>query len=183
CVRSGYNSKPGDPTGRTESGFYKVHAPSVKLPAAIMNGDEQLLLTAFNEGEIVSIGDTFENDGKYNPSRGLTFTREDWLQTIREKGSINKVMTDKYGLYVRINPMTKGGSKNDDVTEFRHTLIEADSGSKEEQYGRILKIGLPITAIIDSMGRSIHSWVRIDAKSLVEYEQRVAILHKFCLES
>ena len=184
CVRSGYKSKPGDPIGRTESGFYRTHAPAAKLPDPILNGDEQLLLAAFNEGEIVAIGDTFENErGEHHPTRGLTFTREDWLQMIREKGSINKSMSDKHGLYIRINPMVKGGSKNDDVTEFRHALIEADTGSKEEQYGKIQKIGLPITAVIDSMGRSIHAWVRIDAKSQVEYEHRVAILHKFCLES
>jgi hypothetical protein len=184
CVRSGYKSKPGDPIGRTENGFYRTHAPAAKLPDPIMDGDEQLRLAAFNEGEIVAIADTFENEkGEHHPTKGLTFTREDWLQMIREKGSINKSMSDKHGLFIRINPMIKGGSKNDDVVEFRHALIEADSGSKEEQYGRLLKIGLPITAIIDSMGRSIHGWVRIDAKSQVEYEHRVAILHKFCLES
>jgi hypothetical protein len=184
CVRSGYKSKPGDPIGRTESGFYRTHAPAAKLPDPILNGDEQLLLAAFNEGEIVAIGDTFESErDERHPAKGLTFTREDWLQMIREKGSINKSMSDKHGLYIRINPMVKGGSKNDDVTEFRHALIEADTGSKEEQYGKTQKMGLPITAIIDSMGRSIHAWVRIDAKSQVEYEHRVAILHKFCLES
>jgi hypothetical protein len=102
CVRSGYKSSPGDPTGsggRTESGFSKVHAPSVKLREPIMDGDKQLLLTAFNEGEIVSIADTWQNEqGERDPSKGLTFTREDWLNDIANRGSINRVLSDEHGL-------------------------------------------------------------------------------------
>lgn len=69
------------------------------------------------------------------------------------------------------------------VTSFRHALIEADKGSKESQLGALRKIGLPITAIIDTAGKSIHGWVRIDASTREEYRKRVALLHEFCRES
>jgi hypothetical protein len=85
CVRSGYKSKPGDPIGRTESGFHRTHAPPTPLPNPILNGDEQLLLAAFNEGEIISIADTNENEkGEHNPSKGVTLPREHWLESRAE---------------------------------------------------------------------------------------------------
>jgi len=87
------------------------------------------------------------------------------------------------GLYIRINPVIEDGSENEHVTAFRHALIEADTGDKETQLGALRKIGLPVTAIIDSGGKSVHFWVRIDAKDQKEYAERVELLHQFCKQS
>jgi RecA-family ATPase len=86
-------------------------------------------------------------------------------------------------VYVRVNPMEKHGKSDDEVQGYRHCLVEADKGTKEEQLGAIRKLELPISAIIDSGGKSVHAWVRIDAKNEEEYVERVALVHKFCKES
>lgn len=45
------------------------------------------------------------------------------------------------------------------------------------------RLGLPITAIIDSGKKSVHAWVRIDAKTREEYDEKVALIHQFCSQS
>jgi regulatory protein RepA len=107
-------------------------------------------------------------------------TAKEWLQEIDERGGINKIFTDRNGIFIRINPMVDGGSSDDEVAAFRHVLVECDQGTKEEQLGAIRKLGLPVTAIIDSGKRSIHAWLRIDARSIEEYRERVAQIFAYC---
>jgi hypothetical protein len=208
AVRQGYESKPGEPIGRGTQyrrpqarqapKFRTIQTAPEELPEYNPPGDRALIEAAFEPGELVWIGDTFENEeGERNPDYGVSLARESWLSDISQRGEINKVMSDQYGLYVRVNPMRrpteeeltqakeKGTSIPLDrlVTDFRHCLIEADRGSKESQLGALRKIGLPITAIIDPGGRSVHFWVRIDAKDWEEYRERVTLLHQFCRES
>jgi RecA-family ATPase len=208
AIQSAYSRPPREPIGRGTQysrpqprrtpKFKKIETAPEKLPDYIEDGDRALIEAAFEPGELVWIGDTNGNeDGTRSPDYGVAFTREDWLSDISQRGAINKVMGDQYGLYVRVNPMRlpteeeqKEAKANNQsipldtlVTSFRHCLIEADKGDKEAQLGAIKKIGLPIAAIIDSGGRSIHGWVRIDAKDREEYRERVALLHEFCRES
>jgi RecA-family ATPase len=208
CVRQGYQSKPGEPIGRgtqytrlparpTAPKFKKIETAPEELPDYIADGDRALMEAAFEPGEFICIGDTFENEqGEISPTRGNSFTREDFLGWLAEK-PINKWFTDKNGLFVRINPMRPPTDEEERearkkgyaipldtyVTSFRHALIEADKGDKESQLGALRRIGLPITATIDSAGRSVHAWVRIDASTREEYRERVALLHQFCRES
>lgn len=166
--------------------FKKIETEPEELPDYMPNGDRALIEAAFEPGELVWIGDTNANeDGTRSPDYGVAFTREDWLSDISQRGAINKVMSDKYGLFVRVNPMrhpteeetTEAKEKQTSipldrlVTSFRHCLIEADKGDKEAQLGALRKIGLPITAIIDTAGKSIHAWVRIDASTREEYRE------------
>ena len=78
--------------------------------------------------------------------------------------------------------MTKGGAKNEDVTAFRHVLVEFDrddkgtSIPKEQQFAAILASGLPVSALIDSGNKSLHAWVRVDAPDATEYRRRVDII-------
>jgi len=113
CVRQGYESKPGDPIGhgtrysnrpqpRRTPKFKKIETEPEELPAYIEDGDRILMETAFEPGEYICIGDTFENEeGEINPTRGKTFTREDFLGWLAEK-PINRHWTTKDGLFVRI---------------------------------------------------------------------------------
>ena len=96
-------------------------------------------------------------------------TAAEWNERVEKKGGIDRVFGTKLGLYLRINPMTKGGSKDADVTEFRHALVEFDRDKdgkpipKAEQYRRIIESGLPVAALIDSGNKSLHAIVRVDA--------------------
>jgi RecA-family ATPase len=162
--------------------FRKVETEPEQLPDHLENGWKLLLECAFEPGEYVAIGDTFEDDGRYVPDKGLTFTREDWLEYFSNQKNLRNGVASyggEHGLFIRVNPVCDGGSKNNDVTAFRHVLVECDRGAKEAQLGAIRKIGLPITAIIDSGGKSVHAWVRIDAKDANEYRDRVETLYAF----
>lgn len=202
AINSAYRGEQRDSISRRtqqrKPKFRKIETAPEELPEYIPDGDRALIEAAFEPGELVWIGDTFENEeGERNPDYGVPLTRESWLSDISQRGEINKVMGDQYGLYVRVNPMrrpteeelTEAKEKKTSipldrlVTSFRHALIEADKGSKESQLGALRRIGLPITAIIDSGGRSVHAWVWIGAKDREEYRQRVALLHQFCRES
>ena len=107
------------------------------------------------------------------------------------------------GVYVRVNPFPLRGEfedeaegseasasdaneggfveklryNEDNVAEFRHTLIEWDDCSKELQLGRLIASGLPLAAIVDSGGKSLHGIVRVDAADKAEYDERVRMIH------
>jgi hypothetical protein len=157
----------------------------VKLPEPIPDGLAELLITAFKPAEFVSIGPGVFTDGRVQCPTGKTF-KVDWLLGYLSKKSINEMFPHSIcpdGLFIRVNPMRQDtGSDSDsdkDVSVFRHTLLEFDSGEKGVQYGSLLESGLPLTAIIDSGGASIHGWVRVDAPDAKEYKRRVALIYRF----
>jgi RecA-family ATPase len=149
------------------------------------DGFRSLIMTAFREGEGVCIAPTREHeDGSRTPERGVTLTREQWLDKLQKKGSIQRIYSTKEGLFLRVNPMKKGGQgRNEDVTAFRHVLVEFDRDSqgqdipKELQLGSIIHSGLPITAILDSGNKSVHAWVKVDAANVEEYNARVDVVY------
>ncbi|MEY2598389.1 MAG: hypothetical protein RLZZ142_648 [Verrucomicrobiota bacterium] len=152
----------------------------IPLPSPIAGGFLRMMELCFLPEEFVSIAQTDVETEK--PSSGMTRTREKWEQAYREKSGIEwEVLScdyNKLGLYIRVNPMKKGGATNDDVTAFRHVLVEFDrdkSGSaipKAVQFGILTRSGLPITTITDSGNKSLHAWVRVDAKDATEYRDR-----------
>jgi putative DNA primase/helicase len=78
----------------------------------------------------------------------------------------------KTGVFVRVNPMRNNGTRNEDVTAFRHVLIECDDAPKPLQWAAIVASGLPVSVVVDSGGKSLHAWVRVDAENSEEYRQR-----------
>lgn len=59
------------------------------------------------------------------------------------------------------------------VKRFAFAVIEFDKLSIEEQVAFWAGAKLPVVALIDSGGKSIHGWVRIDAADADEWEERV----------
>lgn len=156
-------------------------ATPLPVPAPIEGGFESFILAAFEEGEGICISRARETDDEdVVPTVGVTLTREDWLERVRRKGGIEKVESGKLGLYVRMNPMKPLCEKalNEDVTAFRHVLVEFDTDSegvnipKEKQFGMMVASDLPITAVIDSGNKSLHAWVRVDAENAEQYKER-----------
>ena len=153
------------------------------LPAPIDDGVLKLLDAAFHAEEQVSIAPASENeDGDIVPRRGVTMTARQWRERVLVKGGIDRCFTTRLGLFLRINPVTEGGARNEDVTSFRHALVEFDRDDKgapipkEAQFGAIMASGLPVTAVLDSGNKSIHAWVRVDAPDAGEYRRRVDIV-------
>ncbi len=161
----------------------RIPPAPVPLPDPIEGGFARLIETCFRAEEQVAIAPATENeDGDIVPKRGVTMTARLWQERAQAKGGIDKCFTTKLGLFMRVNPMTEGGARNEDVTAFRHVLVEFDRDDngeripKELQYGAIVASGLPVSAVIDSGNKSVHAWVRVDAPDASEYRRRVEIV-------
>jgi len=171
----------GSPPPRNGNGMHRPPTmPPLALPPPLENGFVRLLDACFDDGEYVAIAPAAENeDGTVAPRRGVTLTAAAWKERVRAKGGIDRCFGTRLGLFVRINPMRKDGSRNEDVTAFRHVLVEFDGGPggvplpKEEQHAAIRASGLPVSALIDSGNKSLHAWVRVEAADERTYRQRV----------
>ena len=150
-----------------------------ELPRPIKNGAVELLRVAFNEGENVRIVmSTLEDNESGRPANeGTTLDREWWLERLIKLGGNLDSYDKKGGIFIGINPMTVKGCRDEHVTKFRHVLVEFDSiETLEEQWHLVNEAKLPCTAVITSGNKSLHAWVRVDAKNLAEYEQRRKLL-------
>src|SRR5574344_1318354 len=81
------------------------------------------------------------------------------------------------GAWIRHNPST--GSRDENVVRFDHVLVESDSLSIEEQKKLLINLKLPITALIESGGKSVHALVKVQAKDAQEYDQRAKFLFDY----
>lgn len=153
-----------------------------KLPSPIENATIQFLKSSFREGEYVSITNDSEpiGEGKHRiVSRGTTKTREAWLLWFESRKGF---LDCDGGAWVRVNPVSECGSTDKDVTDYRHCLVEFDDLDHLKQWQAIRQSDLPVSAVIDSAGKSLHAWVRVDAKSKEEYDQRVEKVYSFLAE-
>ncbi|MBX7210177.1 MAG: helicase RepA family protein [Verrucomicrobiaceae bacterium] len=161
----------------------KPRPQPIPVPPPIEGGFTKVLETCFKPEEHVSIAPATEDeDGGIIPKRGVSLSVRDWLKKVQEKGGIERCFSTPLGLFIRVNPVNPGGTRNEDVTSFRHVLVEFDRDDKgqpipkEDQYGAIVASGLPVSAVIDSANKSLHAWVRVEAPDAAEYRRRVDIV-------
>ena len=78
------------------------------------------------------------------------------------------------GAWIRINPFTPDDFTGTDgaVSNYRHVLVEFDKKAKDEQVAIFQQSNLPISLLVDSGGKSIHAWVRVDAQTKEQWEER-----------
>ena len=169
--------RPVEPLDITRVTFKKPPAPLTKPDPA---GSEfrRFLEACFSQGETICICDNVsEEDGRPLTS-GSFITREEWLSRHDQPGA-GILSPSRNGVFVRINPFKPNlysGSDND-VSAYRHVLVEMDERPKAEQEKVLRDTGMPITALIDSGGKSIHAWVRVDARDRKEWEERRDIIY------
>ena len=156
----------------------------VPLPTPVFDGFTDLLEAAFEPGEKVCIA-SFQEDANtgenLGPTAGTSLPREKWIERYKaKKGDMGRIMgKGVHGMLMRINPMDGEGVSDQNVTSFRHVLVEWDKDlegnliSKEEQLGMILGSNLPVSAVIDSGNKSVHAWVKVDAENREQYDDRV----------
>jgi RecA-family ATPase len=170
------------PAQASKSRRYDLNKGAI-LPEPVPDGTRALLRAAFQPGEGIRIAQARTgDDGRELPKdAGTVLTLEDWLTRLdKVNGDPNKFMrtTDRNGIFVTLNPMKPDGKSDKDVTAFRHALIEFDNLSASEQWDLIHQSRIPCTAVISSGGKSLHAWVRVDAKDRAEYDQRVKLLYE-----
>lgn len=155
-----------------------------ELPEPIDDGARVIVQTLFEPGEgirIVNAKLDDEKGGEVPDGSGPCLSREEWLRKLdKANGNPNSIFSSskKTGIYIAINPLKVGGSKDTDVTAYRHALVEFDDGlSPEEQFNLYLKSKIPCAAIIYSGGKSVHAWVKVGAGNRQEYDERVKQLY------
>lgn len=125
--------------------------------------NDSILQTLFKPDDKVFIGDRHESD--------TIKTATEWI-TFFSNGGITAP-------FIIINPLngipspTKSGDKmtlrgDANVATPRHCLGEFDNLSKEDQIRFWCAIKLPIVALIDSGGKSIHAWIDVQKLPNVE---------------
>lgn len=87
------------------------------------------------------------------------------------------------GAWVRLNPLDGEGVRNENVTEFRYALVECDDMPQAKQLALIRALNLPCAAIVDSGGKSVHAVVKVGARDLAEYRERVDFLFRTCMDN
>ena len=132
----------------------------VELPAPLSDGTRRHLAATFEPEDMVSI------------------VRANGRGEVASGGALQLATDDvdewPHGTFVRVNPMTGAGRSDADVVRFRHVLLEGDKSDKRTQYAAIVASGLPVSVVVDSGGKSIHAWVRVDAANAEEYRDRGA---------
>lgn len=127
-----------------------------------------LLDTLYSPKEILFMGERFDTDVR---------TVEQWRKRIEQSGT--------EGLpHIIPNPVT-GKEENGKsgkpsfrcdaaISSFRFAVVEFDNLSKEEQFAFWATIPLPVAALIDSGGKSIHGWIATEGiRSAIEWTKLV----------
>lgn len=173
-----YSTPKPEPKAKKPS--YTIDKPTA-LPDPLEDQTRRFLMSVFCAGEAVSISEARLNEeGRCVPKGGgVTYSREEWIKKLdAAAGDPNKIFSPgDGGAFIRINPMKMGGSKDSDVIAFRHALIEFDHCSVEEQWNLITQSGIPCSAVLHSGNKSLHAWVKVDAKDRTEYTLRVKTLY------
>lgn len=164
----------------TQSGKFKVNLANARsVPEAERFSTEQLLRNCFKEHEIICITNEAgqDEDGRWFPaSKGTFQTVQWWLDNYFGPAPHDSEMFrgKPQGAYIRINPIKPDdySGRDDSVSIYRYVLVEFDTRPKEEQFAIFKQSNLPIGAVIDSGGKSLHAWVRVDAKDSNEWRLR-----------
>ncbi len=180
---------------------YKVYSFDDRLPAYANNYDEVIssgakseeapwqmavryLETLFTLDETVS----YVHSATYKPERNK------WVPA--DAGHVRKVsalirdlkkyknldeafgsINENAGAWIRHNPATGAGDK--DITRYGYVLVESDDLPIEDQKKLMISLKLPIAAMIESGGKSVHAIVKIQAQDKAEYRQRVEFLFDY----
>lgn len=182
----------GSPSATSSPRYNPKEVAAVPFPSEpVPDGARALLRAIFRPGEGIRITDGAFNDDDPTPSldakdhpkdSGIVFTLEEWLRRLdKVEGNPNGIWrtsgkAQQPGIFVAINPHKFGGSKDSDVTDYRHVLIENDHLPIPEQWNLLVQSNLPCAAVIHSGGRSLHAIVRVDARDRKEYDERCKAL-------
>lgn len=144
------------------------------------------LETLFESTENVGyVTEVWEKDDKYMPGKGsYDRTAGQLIEALSKcNGDIGAVIGDykeEAGAWIRFNPLDGKGVKNENVTDYRYTLVESDSMDLEKQNAIIRELELPVACLVYSGEKSIHAIVKVDANSYEEYRKRVDYIYSIC---
>jgi RecA-family ATPase len=146
---------------------------------------------------------TWPIDG--DPRQDKVYTVEEWQRIEAEHP---ECFSHADGIWYVVNPLKDCEFKEDgkfsprnklNVAKFKYALLELDAdkvlsaedmkkpelvlAEKERQYAYFVESNLPIAALYDSGGKSIHAVLRIDAKDQAEFDARVARIYEYAAKA
>lgn len=122
--------------------------------------------------------------------QGFRRHAHEWLQLVRN-GSLSALLGDHLGVYMRVNAVSgvgagsgaRGTTTDSDIATFDHTLVEHDWFKMRPQAHLLSALALPICAITDSGGGSLHALVKVRAADAARYAYEVKELHTLLRDS
>jgi hypothetical protein len=133
----------------------------------------------FREGEKVVMFNIFESQGCEvweHQGNGQNLATLDYLERGQRRGCwfLAQPVTGEYVGLERLrsesNPAGRSRRCEECVTAWRYLLLESDHAPKDLWLRALVQLPLPISAIYDSGGDSIHALVRIDAESKAQWD-------------
>jgi RecA-family ATPase len=133
------------------------------------------------EEHVGYVVDAWKNeDGKWLPKKGNYDRTAGQLISMLTGKTVQAAIndySDEAGAWIRFNPLDGKGVRDENVTDYRHALVESDSVPCERQLAIYRELEIPCAAIVHSGGKSVHAIVKVEAKNLDEYRQRVDFLY------
>lgn len=174
------SAQSGTPVSTTGKFVVQKIQPVPEPPAPFTTSD--FLKACFEPDEIVCICNDIicDEDGRGRPnSKGTFLKRDEWIKN-HFTSPISAMWTnvDSKGAYVRINPCIEENGSDSGVANFRHVLVEMDEKTKDEQWTILKESKLPLSVVIDSGGKSLHGWVRVDASNKEEWNERRDVVYR-----
>lgn len=122
-----------------------------------------------------------EDRDKYIPAnRGYSIKCGELIRELKKYKNLEDVfgtIDSNAGAWIRINPLDGNGFNDSAVTRWDYALVESDTMSLEDQKKIIISLKLPVVALVESGGKSVHAIVRVSAANEQEYKQRVSKLY------
>jgi len=175
------SAQSGTPVSTTGKFVVQRTIQAIPEPASKFTTSD-FLKACFEPDEVVCICNDIVSDeeGRCRPaSKGTFLKRDEWIEK-HFTPPISGMWTsdDSRGAYVRINPCLDESGSDSGVAVFRHVLVEMDEKTKDEQWTILKESKLPMSVVIDSGGKSLHGWVRVDAANKEEWGERRDVVYR-----
>jgi hypothetical protein len=120
------------------------------------------LFTRFEQDDLIFIGDQYDDGILGDTIR----TRDEWI-VFFQTGWVTKpfiIINPLSGIPapMKSNPDKASHRGDNNVIRYRYALVEFDNLSREDQLRFWTAAKLPIVALIDSGGKSIHAWLNVE---------------------
>ena len=177
-----------------QNGWHDDHGSTVRVshstpePLVGLSPQEQTvaqIAALFEPGEIVNVcmaAAWNEKHQKWQPAGyGTSYERDKLIGLVQnDYDGFLDGFEPKAGAWLCCNPLDGMRRKNECVTAWRHALIESDELPVDDQVNIMLDLGLPISTVTTSGGKSVHALVRVDAEGPRHYAECVEQLHAIC---
>lgn len=183
--QNGYRPEIGHEMSWDDVISYDGEEPSVE-PQESVSQIITYIETLFEANENVGyVTESWKKDDRYLPNKGhCDRTAGQLIEALSKcNGDIGAVFGDynkEAGAWIRFNPLDGKGVKNENVTDYRYTLVECDNMELSKQREIIDQLQLPVACLVYSGKKSIHAIVHVDANSKEEYRKRVEYIYSVC---